>query len=574
MTIANLWLKADIPLNITAQAAAPSGAVTGDIYLDDGTNTASGNPAFRLYTGSTWEDLDGGGGSGDVTGAASSTDNALVRFDSTTGKVIQNSNATLSDAGALVVTQGAVINESGADSDTRIEGDTATHLFFADASLDAIGINASTVNAVALLQLDSTTKGFLPPRMTTAQREAISTPPDGMVVYDTDIDALHVVADGSWVALGAGTASAVMDVDGTAGETVAENDNVYLKESDNKWYLIDTNASPPACGEVRGVVVTGGSADASISIRRKGLKDSYTGLTAGLGVWASTTPGGYTQTKPALTDGGGQVAFVYMGVARSTTEVFVDPDPTVIYGNRETLADDATIQVIHHSDTASRIRRVRAFTNTTTYSADLCTGGTASASAAAGGAAASNAFDDNVSNAWWDSTNTGAGANGVAYIAYDLGMGNDADIRRVVMYNASPGGYTSSYAASSVKVQYSDNGSSWSDAQTFSSLDTTADGTNPGAVNTLTITSSAGAHRYWRILCNSSVTSGWALADVEMKSITGTAVGENCVIGRWSGTTGDLLARFDDGAGANNDTCTTFKNVMSASFDITVEVEI
>ncbi len=38
---------------------------------------------------------------GDVTGPASSTDNAIARFDSTTGKIIQNSAITLSDAGAL-----------------------------------------------------------------------------------------------------------------------------------------------------------------------------------------------------------------------------------------------------------------------------------------------------------------------------------------------------------------------------------------------------------------------------------------------------------------------------------------
>ena len=40
-------------------------------------------------------------GAGDVTGAVSSTDNALARFDGTTGKLIQNSVGILSDAGAL-----------------------------------------------------------------------------------------------------------------------------------------------------------------------------------------------------------------------------------------------------------------------------------------------------------------------------------------------------------------------------------------------------------------------------------------------------------------------------------------
>lgn len=44
-------------------------------------------------------------GAGDVTGPASSTDNALVRFDGTSGKAIQNSGATLSDTGVLTATE-------------------------------------------------------------------------------------------------------------------------------------------------------------------------------------------------------------------------------------------------------------------------------------------------------------------------------------------------------------------------------------------------------------------------------------------------------------------------------------
>jgi hypothetical protein len=39
--------------------------------------------------------------SGDVVGPASSTDNALVRFDGTTGKLVQNSTATLDDTGNM-----------------------------------------------------------------------------------------------------------------------------------------------------------------------------------------------------------------------------------------------------------------------------------------------------------------------------------------------------------------------------------------------------------------------------------------------------------------------------------------
>lgn len=43
----------------------------------------------------------GGAGSGDVTGPASATDNAIARFDGTTGKIIQNSSATIDDSGNL-----------------------------------------------------------------------------------------------------------------------------------------------------------------------------------------------------------------------------------------------------------------------------------------------------------------------------------------------------------------------------------------------------------------------------------------------------------------------------------------
>lgn len=44
-----------------------------------------------------------GAGNGDVVGPGSSTDNALVRFDGTTGKLIQNSVGTLTDGGTLDV---------------------------------------------------------------------------------------------------------------------------------------------------------------------------------------------------------------------------------------------------------------------------------------------------------------------------------------------------------------------------------------------------------------------------------------------------------------------------------------
>lgn len=45
---------------------------------------------------------------GDVTGPSSSTDNAIARFDSTTGKVIQNSTITVSDTGTVAAASGTL----------------------------------------------------------------------------------------------------------------------------------------------------------------------------------------------------------------------------------------------------------------------------------------------------------------------------------------------------------------------------------------------------------------------------------------------------------------------------------
>jgi hypothetical protein len=62
-----------------------------------------------------------------------------------------------------------------------------------------IGTN-SPVNT-ARLQVDSTTQGFLPPRMTTTQKNAIASPAIGLVVFDTTLEQLCVRTSSAWVAL-------------------------------------------------------------------------------------------------------------------------------------------------------------------------------------------------------------------------------------------------------------------------------------------------------------------------------------------------------------------------------------
>ena len=50
----------------------------------------------------------------------------------------------------------------------------------------SIGVGTATQDASSLLDLTSTTRGFLPPRMTTAQRNAIAVPANSLFIYNTD----------------------------------------------------------------------------------------------------------------------------------------------------------------------------------------------------------------------------------------------------------------------------------------------------------------------------------------------------------------------------------------------------
>jgi hypothetical protein len=116
-TLTGLTVSATITGSISGNAATATnatnattatnlaGGATGSVPYQSGTGATT-----FVGIGTTGQVLTVAGGvptwatpaaAGDVSGPASSTDNAIARFDSTTGKIIQNSGITLSDANAL-----------------------------------------------------------------------------------------------------------------------------------------------------------------------------------------------------------------------------------------------------------------------------------------------------------------------------------------------------------------------------------------------------------------------------------------------------------------------------------------
>ena len=62
----------------------------------------------------------------------------------------------------------------------------------------SVGIGIITPNSSAALDISSTTKGMLIPRMTTTQRNAITTPADGLLIYNTTTNELNQRQSSGW----------------------------------------------------------------------------------------------------------------------------------------------------------------------------------------------------------------------------------------------------------------------------------------------------------------------------------------------------------------------------------------
>src|SRR5438045_1979260 len=100
----------------------------------------------------------------------------------------------------------------------------------------SIGIGTNTPDPKAQLDITSTSRGVLVPRLTTSQRTAIINPPKGLIVYDSTSQLIFYHDGVSWQSVG--TSNNTWSLKGNVGIDSATN---FLGTLDNKPLIFRIN---------------------------------------------------------------------------------------------------------------------------------------------------------------------------------------------------------------------------------------------------------------------------------------------------------------------------------------------
>lgn len=111
-----------------------------------------------------------------------------------------------------------------------------------------VGIGTASPSNSAQLELKSTTRGFLPPRMTTGERDAIATPAAGLQVFNTSTNCLEFYVNGLWQTIACGCVAAPSSSPNAAthiatGNQVVWNWNIVGSATGYKYNTINNWAT-------------------------------------------------------------------------------------------------------------------------------------------------------------------------------------------------------------------------------------------------------------------------------------------------------------------------------------------
>lgn len=151
-------------------------------------NTAVGYSALSATTGSGNTALGRSTGTTNTSG----TNNTFLG-QSSNASVNNLSNATAIGYGAEVSASNSIQLGNSSVTNVNTPGTITTS--------GSVGIGTTSPNSAAALEIVSTTKGLLLPRLTTAQRDAIASPVAGLILYNTSDNKVQAYTVSAWVDL-------------------------------------------------------------------------------------------------------------------------------------------------------------------------------------------------------------------------------------------------------------------------------------------------------------------------------------------------------------------------------------
>ena len=132
-----------------------------------------------------------------------------------------------------------------------------------------IASGSITPDASSMLEVQSTTKGLLTPRMTTSQKNAISSPATGLTIYQTDSTAGYYVYTGSaWTRLLTAT---VPVVDGGTGQSSYTNGQLLIGNTTGNTLTKSTLTAGS------GISITNGAGSITITNTGSASDSTFTG---------------------------------------------------------------------------------------------------------------------------------------------------------------------------------------------------------------------------------------------------------------------------------------------------------
>lgn len=183
--VASFTVDAQGRLTAASNVNIDGSAITNNTITFNG--TTGSDPAIALngtldiISSDNSVSISGGTGTLDITIDNTNIDNIYTADGTLTGaRTVTQNNNSLSFTGG----------------DFSVDGDT----FNVNDTNNSVSIGAASADASAVLEVASTSKGFLFPRMTETQRGNISSPATGLMVYQTDGDeGIYIKKSFGWV---------------------------------------------------------------------------------------------------------------------------------------------------------------------------------------------------------------------------------------------------------------------------------------------------------------------------------------------------------------------------------------